>query len=89
MFQPAPGESYTDPDIKINGKTLNAVKSFSCLGSMLSNVVRIDKEVDGHIAKASAAFGRLRKKVLNRNGIRFETKLSVCCNYAALSSLWV
>ena len=25
MFQPAPGKPYIDPEIKINGKTLNAV----------------------------------------------------------------
>ena len=77
MFQPAPGEPYTDPNIQINGKTLNAVENFTYLGSTLSNQVRIDREVDARIAKASAAFGRLRKKVWDRKGIQLETKLKV------------
>ena len=81
IFQPAPGKPYIDPDIKINGKTLNAVNCFTYLGSTLSNTVHIDREIDARIAKASAAFGRLGKKVWNRNGIRLETKLKV---YAAI-----
>ena len=55
--------------------------SFTYLGSKLSNAVHIDREIDARIAKASAAFCQLGKKVWNRNGIRLETKLKV---YAAI-----
>ena len=81
MFQPAPGEPYTAPRILIDGQELNAVERFTYLGSTLSNTVSIANEVDGRIAKASAAFGRLREKVWDRSGIHLETKLKV---YAAV-----
>ena len=37
----------------------------------------IDDEVNARIAKASAAFGRLRGSVWDRSGIRLDTKLKV------------
>ena len=66
MFQPAPRNAYTEPSIIVKGdkgETLKAVESFAYLGSILSRSVRIDNEVDARIAKASTAFGRLKKKV--------------------------
>ena len=53
------------------------VESFAYLGSILSRSVHIDNEVDARIAKASTAFGRLRKKVWERNGLTTRTKLKV------------
>ena len=50
---------------------------FTYLGSTLSRVVHIDNEVNARIAKASAAFGRLRGSVWDRSGIRLDTKLKV------------
>ena len=47
------------------------------LGSTLSRVVHIDDEVNARIAKASAAFGRLRGSIWDRSGIRLDTKLKV------------
>jgi len=43
----------------------------------LSRNVTIDDEVNNRIAKASAAFGRLKHQVWERRGIRTETKLKV------------
>ena len=39
--------------------------------------MQIDDEVNARIAKASAAFGRLRGSVWDRSGIRLDTKLKV------------
>ena len=58
MFQPAPRNAYTEPSITVKGEALKVVESF-----VLSRSVCIDNEVDARIAKASTAFGRLRKKV--------------------------
>ena len=52
------------------------VDKFTYLGSTLSRVVHID-EVSARIAKASAAFGRLRGSIWDRSGIRLDTKLKV------------
>ena len=37
----------------------------------------IDDEINARIAKASAAFSRLRGSVWDRSGIRLDTKLKV------------
>ena len=42
---------------------LQVVDRFTYLGSTLSRVVHIDDEANARIAKASAAFGRLRGSV--------------------------
>ena len=39
--------------------------------------MHIDDEVNARIAKASAAFGRLRGSIWDRSGIRLGTKLKV------------
>ena len=69
--------AYTEPSITVKGETLKVVESFAYLGSILSRSVRIDNEVDARITKASTAFGRLRKKVWERNGLTTRTKLKV------------
>jgi hypothetical protein len=80
LYQPAPGDPYTEPTITIDGLKLNAVEKFVYLGSTLSQAVHIDDEVNSRIAKASSAFGRLRSTVWDRRGITLATKLKV---YAA------
>ena len=61
----------------MKGQQLQVVEEFTYLGSMLSSVVHIDDEVNARIAKASAAFGRPRGSIWDRNGIRLDTKLKV------------
>jgi len=77
MYQPAPGKVYTEPSIQVKGTQLLAVEKFTYLGSTLSRCIHIDDEVNSRIAKASAAFGRLRPTVWERRGISTETKLKV------------
>ena len=61
LYQPAPGKPYKEPTITVKGQRLQVVDKFTYLGSTLSRVVHIDDEINARIAKASAAFGRLRK----------------------------
>ena len=77
MYQPAPGNQYLDPQILVNGQMLQAVESFTYLGSTLSHNATIDREITNRISKASSSFGRLRKTVWERRGIKLATKLKV------------
>ena len=77
VYQPAPGNPYKEPTITVKGQRLQVIDKFTYLGSTFSRVVHIDDEVNARIAKASAAFGRLRGSVWDRNGIRLDTKLKV------------
>ena len=63
IYQPAAGKPYKEPIITVNGQRLQVVDKFTNLGSTLSRVMHIDDEVNARIAKASAAFGRLRGSV--------------------------
>ena len=77
MYQPAPGKPYQEPHITVKGQKLQAVDSFTYLGSTLSRAVNVDAEVNNRIAKASSAFGRLRENVWERRGLSLTTKLQV------------
>ena len=72
VYQPAPGKPYKEPTITVKGQRLQVVDKFTYLGSTLSRVVHIDDEVSARIAKASAAFGRLRGSIWDRSGIRLD-----------------
>ena len=76
VCQSAPGKPYKEPTITVKGQRLQVVDKFTYLGSTLSRVVPFD-EVNARIAKASAAFGRLRGSIWDRSGIRLDTKLKV------------
>ena len=76
-YQPAPGKPYKEPTITVKGQRLQVVHKFTYLGSTLSRVVHIDDEVNARIAKACAAFGRLRGSVWEGSEIRLDTNLKV------------
>ena len=77
MFQPAPIKDYIEPTITVNWEALKVVDNFTYLGSTLSRDVHIDDEGIQRIAKASAAFGNLRDKVWEREGLSTQAKLEV------------
>ncbi|XP_015780242.1 PREDICTED: uncharacterized protein LOC107358129 [Acropora digitifera] len=77
MFQPAIGNQYHEPQITVNGQTLQAVETFTYLGSTISRTATIDAEINKRISKASSAFGRLSEKVWERREISLENKLKV------------
>ena len=49
MFQPAPGNQYHKPQIIVKGQTLQAVETFTYLGSTLSRTATIDAEINNRI----------------------------------------
>lgn len=77
MYQPAPGLAPRMPCIEIDGTTMNNVDCFTYLGSCLSATCTLDKEISTRLAKASASFGRLRKRLWGDHGIKQPTKLAV------------
>ena len=68
---------YEPPVITIEGKQLKAVDNFKYLGSIISNNASLDAEITARIAKATAAFGRLTKRLWTNTGIRLNTKVAV------------
>ena len=60
LHQHAPATPYVEANITVNGQKLAVTDKFVYLGSTLSRSVNIDEEVSYRIARASAAFGRLR-----------------------------
>ena len=77
LYQPAPGEPYVPPAVTIDGKQLKAVETFKYLGSTVSNDASLDAEITSRIAKATAAFGRLTKRLWTNRNIRLDTKIAV------------
>ena len=88
VYQPSPGKPYNEPTITVKGQRLQVVDKFTYLGSTLSRGVHIDDEVTARIAKASAAFGRLRESIWDRSGIRLDTKLKVYRSVVLLTLLY-
>ncbi|XP_068703707.1 uncharacterized protein [Montipora foliosa] len=56
---------------------LNCVDSFTYLGSSPSSSNSLDKEISTRIAKASASYGRLQKRVWCDRALSIETKCAV------------
>ena len=77
MQQPAFRKPYVEPNIAIKQQRLKRVEKFTYFGSTFSKSIVIDDEVNIRLAKASAAFGRLKKNVWNRRGISDATKIKV------------
>ena len=77
LYQPARGNVYTPPAIFIEGKQLKAVELFKYLGSIVTSDNSADAEITARIAKATAAFGRLTKRLWNNRNIRVDTKVAV------------
>ena len=53
------------------------VDKFCYLGSILTSDAKANEDINSRIAKASAAFGRLRNRLWDEHGIRIDTKISV------------
>ena len=77
LFQPARGSTASTPKIKIDGKILNSVDSFTYPGSNLSSSNSLDKEISTRIANTSASHGRLQKRVWCDRGLNIETECAV------------
>ncbi len=89
MCQSAPGNPYHEPNITAKGQRLQAMGHFICLGSTLSRSANIDAEVNRCLAKASNAFGRLRKTVWEWREISLRTRMKVYTSVALTTLLHV
>jgi hypothetical protein len=63
--------------VKAGDSVLKVVDKFCYLGSVLSSTAIIDDDVSARLAKASAAYGRLSKRLWSDHGIRLATKIPV------------
>ena len=68
---------HTLPAFTIDHKPLTITPSFKNLGSILSEDCSIDSEIQNRIKQASAAFGRLRRRVFQNNNLHLHTKVAV------------
>lgn len=66
-----------EPKLSINDTRLKAVSKFAYLGSTISDNAQLDDEVNVRIAKATASFGSLLKRLWLNHDIRLDTKVSV------------
>ncbi|XP_014770758.1 uncharacterized protein LOC106869505 [Octopus bimaculoides] len=74
---PTPGQIYTEPNIFVNGTRLEVIDTFVYLETTLSRNGGLDAEIYYRIAKGSAAFGKLEKRVWADRDISLQTKISI------------
>ena len=53
------------------------MENFSYLGSIMSNIFTLDKELNTRLDKAATSFGRLSKRVWSNKSLTLLTKLKV------------
>ena len=74
------GREATENDkvpIAVKGGVIENVEEFPYLGSVIASSGTVDADVETRIAKASRAFGALRKSVFMDKNLRLETKRRV------------
>ena len=67
-----------EPVITVSGSVLKVTNQFMYLGAILSADCAADTEVNNRIGKASAAFARIRQRVISSHKLRLTTKAAVC-----------
>lgn len=63
--------------ILVDGGAIESVPEFPHLGSVVSATGRVKPDVDQRVARASRAFGALRKPVFNNRDLKLETKRKI------------
>ena len=67
----------TPPNISIAGEQLDTVNEFTYLGSVISDTLSLDTELNQRIGKASSTLSRLTKRVWNNKKLTERTKTLV------------
>ncbi|XDV49726.1 hypothetical protein PO909_018920 [Leuciscus waleckii] len=67
----------TMPVFTIEQQPLTIVPSFKYLGSIVSENCNLDYEINNRIRQASAAFGKLRRKVFQNKHLQLGTKVTI------------
>ena len=65
------------PSVSIDNVTLDAVDSFTYLGSTIGSNLSLDAEINTRIAKAAAAMSKLNRRVWQNNNLPQMRKLCV------------
>lgn len=72
------GQGTTSPpSITISNYTLEAVSSFTYLGSTITSNLSLDAEVSSRIGKAASTFGKLTSRVWENSKLTIHTKVRV------------
>ena len=84
VYQPSPCVQQKPPvhqlpttPIKVDGKNLTYVKSFTYLGSKVNSNASLDDEIINRIARATNAFGKLRHRLWNERSLKLDAKIQV------------
>ena len=73
MFQPN-STMTMEEDINVDETTLNHVKEFTYLGSIIASDGHIEAELQKTMSKASMLFGRLRERLWNNHNVSIRVK---------------
>ena len=88
VFQPS-SSRHTAPVINAGDTVLKVVYKFCYLCSVLSTAASIDVDISARLATASAAYGRLTKRLCNDHGIRLRRRLQftrqLCCRHYCMT----
>jgi len=76
LFQPSPDNIYSTP-VTIDNTALPFAETFCYLGSRIHCTGSLDDEITARLAKATAAFACLTKRLWDDHGIREDTKVQV------------
>ena len=68
---------FSPPSINIDNVTLDAVDSFTYLGSTIDSNLSLDAEINTRIAKTAAFMSKLNRRVWQNNNLTQMTKLCV------------
>ena len=63
-----------EEDINVDESTLNHVKEFTYLGSIIASDGHIEAELQNRMSKASMSFGRLRERLWNNHNVSIRIK---------------
>ena len=77
MLQPHNRSSFTNLSITAGYVNLPVVDKFCYLGCILTTDAKADEDINSRTAIASAAFGRLKNRFWDEQGIRLDTTISV------------
>ena len=81
-----PGTIYFEPQITVEDAALKVTNVSTYLGSKIANDGQLDAEINCHIAKASASFGKLHSRVWSSHALKLNTKVEVY-NVVVLTTL--
>ena len=73
MFQPN-STMTMEEDINVDETTLNPVKEFTYLGSIIASDGHIEAELQKRMSKPSMSFGRLRERLWNNHNVSIRVK---------------